>query len=142
MDFVHLHAHTQYSFLTSTVKLSELAKRAKELGMPAVALTDHTNMFGAVRQYKACRAAGIRPLLACELRGAREDGAGHAAHLLLLAPTHAGYKPLVRLVSQSHLRPALDGVPSLRLEHFATRREGLIDLSGCLGGVAPQCVLE
>jgi DNA polymerase III subunit alpha len=124
------------------VKLSELAKRAKELGMPAVALTDHTNMFGAVRHYKACRAAGIRPILGCELNVTRDDGAGNVDHLVVLAANHAGYKNLVRLVSQSHLRPALEGVPSLRLDDFATRREGLIALSGCLGGVAPQRVLE
>src|SRR5687767_1199746 len=60
-EFVHLHVHSQYSFLTSAVKLSGLAAKVKALGMPAVALTDHANMFGAIRHYNACRAVGIQP---------------------------------------------------------------------------------
>ena len=142
MDFVHLHVHTQFSFLTSTVKLAELSKRAKELGMSAVALTDHTNMFGAVRHYKACLAAGIRPILGCELNVARADGSGNADHLVVLARTLDGYKNLVRLVSQSHLRPKLEGTPSLGLDDFSGRTAGLVALSGCLGGVVPQQILE
>ena len=121
MDFVHLHVHTQFSFLTSTVKLAELAKRTRELGMSAVALTDHTNMFGAVRHYKACLAAGIRPILGCELSVARADGSSNADHLVVLARNIDGYKNLVRLVSQSHLRPKLEGAPSLGLEDFSGR---------------------
>src|SRR5688572_24487728 len=142
MDFVHLHVHTQFSFLTSTVKLAELSKRTKELGMSAVALTDHTNMFGAVRHYKACLGAGIRPILGCELSVARADGSANADHLVVLARNVDGYKNLVRLVSQGHLRPKLEGVPSLGLDDFAGRTAGLVALSGCLGGVVPQQIVE
>src|ERR1041384_4146001 len=73
-EFVHLHVHSQYSFLTSAVKLSGLAAKVKALGMPAVALTDHANMYGAIRHYNACRAAGIQPILGCEVNVARTAG--------------------------------------------------------------------
>ena len=90
-EFVHLHVHTQYSFLTSSVRLGALPKRAKELGMTAVAMTDAHNMFGAIQHYKKCKAEGITPILGAELNVVRGPGA-QADHLVLLATNEQGYK--------------------------------------------------
>jgi DNA polymerase-3 subunit alpha len=139
-EFVHLHVHSQFSFLTSTVKVSALAKRVKELGMGAVALTDSANMFGAVRHYNACRAAGVRAILGCEVNVARPGGA--IAHLVLLARNLEGYRNLVRLVSRGQVSPVSEAAPSLTLDAVRESREGIVALSGCLGGVAPQRILE
>ncbi len=139
-EFVHLHVHSQFSFLTSTVKVSSLASRVKELGMRAVALTDSANMFGAVRHYNACRAAGIRAILGCEVNVARPSGA--VEHLVLLARTLEGYRNLVRIVSRGQVSPVSEGAPSLTLDTVREFREGIVALSGCLGGVVPQRILE
>ncbi len=140
-EFVHLHVHSQYSFLTSAVKLSSLASRAKGLGMRAVALTDLANMFGAIRHYSSCNAQGIQPILGSELNVVRDSGGG-VDHLVVLAATSAGYKNLIRLVSDGHLRPASEQAPSVTLDDISARRSGLVVLTGCLGGVAAQRVLE
>jgi DNA polymerase-3 subunit alpha len=140
-EFVHLHCHSQYSFLTSAVKLSALAKAAKQKGMPAVALTDHGNMYGAIRHYNACRAEGIRPILGCEVNVVRE-GQQAVDHLVLLAATNEGYKNLIRLVSEGHLRPKSELGPSITLTQIAERNKGIVALTGCLGGVLAQRVLE
>jgi len=139
-EFVHLHLHSQYSFLTGAVKLGSLPARVKAQGMRAVALTDHANMFGALRHYNACRAAGIQPILGCELNVVRASGA--LSHLVVLASNELGYKNLVALVSRGHLAPASEQAPSVTLAALAERAPGLVGLSGCLGGVVPQEVLE
>jgi DNA polymerase III subunit alpha len=141
-EFVHLHVHTQYSFLVSTVRLKDLAVSTKDRGMRAVAITDAANMFGALRHYKECRAKGLLPLLGAELNVAREDGSNVSDHLVVLASTNDGYKNLVELVSVGHIRPAVEGIPSVRLTDIADRSRGLVGLSGCLGGVIAQQVLE
>ncbi len=140
-QFVHLHVHTQYSFLASTVKVDGLAARAKKLGMPAVAMTDSHNMFGAIRHYKECKKAGIQGILGSELNVVRDAG-GHTDHLVLLAATEKGYKNLVRLVSRGQTQPASASGPSIRMSDFEGASEGLICLTGCLGGVAAQRILE
>ncbi len=141
VEFVHLHVHTQYSFLSSSVKVGQLAARAKALGMSAVAMTDHHNMFGAIRHYKECRSAGLQAILGAELNVAR-DGGGHLDHLVLLAATERGYKNLVKLVSRGQCRPVSDAGPSIGLADLEGATEGLICLTGCLGGVAAQRVME
>jgi DNA polymerase-3 subunit alpha len=140
-EFVHLHVHSQYSFLTSAVKLSTLASKAKGLGMRAVALTDLANMFGAVRHYTNCRSQGIQPILGSELNVVRDSGGG-VDHLVVLAATTQGYNNLIRLVSDGHLRPASEQAPSVTIEQIGERSAGLVVLTGCLGGVAAQRVLE
>lgn len=139
-EFVHLHVHTQFSFLTSSVSLGALPRRAKELGMGAVAISDGHNMFGAIQHYKKCKAEGIQPILGAELHIVRED-TGNIDHLLLLAETERGYKNLVRLVSLGHDEPA-GSEPSISLATVAQHTEGLIALTGCMGGVVPQQILE
>jgi DNA polymerase-3 subunit alpha len=141
-EFAHLHVHSQYSFLVSMVRVDQLAKQVKELGMGAVALTDRANMHAAVRHYRACRAAGITPILGCEVNVARDEGRGAVDHLVLLAASEEGYRNLVRLVSLGHLSPASDVAPSIALSALANHAKGLVVLTGCLGGVAAQQVLE
>jgi hypothetical protein len=113
-EFVHLHVHSQYSFLTSAVKLGVLPERVKRLGMRAVAVTDHGSMFGSLRHDHACRAAGVSPILGAELNVLR-PGSG-LAHLVLLATNRAGYENLVGLVSRGHLEPVSEGTPSVSFE--------------------------
>ncbi|HVW30669.1 MAG TPA: DNA polymerase III subunit alpha [Polyangiaceae bacterium] len=138
-EFVHLHVHSQYSFLVSTVKLSELPKRVRERGMNAVALTDLGNMFGAVKHWKECKAAGVTPLLGCELAVSRAPGA-HADHLLVLSASDQGYKNLIKLVSMGYSSATPQAVPTVTLAEVAERAKGLVALSGCLGGVLPQSI--
>jgi len=144
-DFVHLHLHTQYSLLDGANRIGELCRRIRELEMPAVAITDHGNMFGAFAFYHEALKHGVRPILGVEAyiapgdrrdreaQAASESGEGYASHLTILAATQTGYSNLVRLVSEAYLtgfyhRPRMD--KALLREHA----EGLIGLSGCLKG--------
>src|SRR5476651_1421011 len=128
--------------MTSAVKLDDLAKRAKTHGMRAVALTDHANMYGAIRHYNAARAAGLTPIIGCEVNVVRKDASASFDHLVLLAATKDGYKNLIRLVSEGHLRSASPHGAAISMAQIAERNQGLIALTGCLGGVAAQRVLE
>jgi DNA polymerase-3 subunit alpha len=141
-EFVHLHVHSQYSFLTSAVKLSDLPGKAKALGMPGVALTDVANMYGAIRHYKGCKEKGLTPILGCEVFIPRTNRTGALDHLVLLAENHDGYKNLVRIVSEGHLRSAHDYAAAVTLDFITERNKGLIALSGCLAGVVAQRILE
>ena len=151
--FVHLHLHTQYSLLDGAIKHNPLFERAKSLNMPAVAMTDHGNMFGAVEFYEKARANDIKPILGCELylaAGSRfdkerreRDDSGYDAisHLLLLAMNETGYKNLVYLVSKAYL----DGFyykPRIDLELLRGRSEGLIATSGCLSSLVCRAIVN
>ena len=140
-SFVHLHLHTEFSLLDGANRIDELLDRAAELRMPAVAITDHGNMFGAMKFYRAAQARGIKPILGCETYVApttrfdrSRQGIGSAAHhLTLLASNFAGYQNLSRLLSKAFLegfyyRPRIDK------ELLAEHSEGLIGLTGCLKG--------
>lgn len=122
------------------MKVDALAERTKELGMSAVAMTDSHNMFGAIRHYKKCRDLGLLPILGAELNVAREGG--KLDHLVLLASSLEGYQNLVKLVSEGHANPVSDGGPSIGLNQVAERTKGLVCLTGCLGGVVAQSVME
>lgn len=139
--FVHLHVHTQYSLLDGAIRIGDLVKKAVEYGMPAVALTDHGNMFGAIEFYLKCQSAGIRPIVGCEVYLAPESrfskdakGIGEASyHLVLLCQNLEGYRNLSRLVSIGYkegfyYRPRIDKEV---LRQYST---GLIALSACLKG--------
>jgi DNA polymerase-3 subunit alpha len=141
-EFVHLHVHSQYSMLDGAVKVKDLVKRVAKEGMKAVAVTDHGNMFGAISFYKAAKDAGVQAILGCEVEIADR---GRARHLPLIASTLEGYKNLVTLVSMGHVRPEADGpagVPTVSLETVAKHAKGLIAMTGCMGGVTPQAILE
>lgn len=146
MGFVHLHLHSEYSLLDGACRIADIPKRAAECGHTAAALTDHGNMFGAVAFYRACKKAGIKPIIGCEVYVAesghlsRTGGGGSAQHLVLLCKNEEGYKNLIKLVSLGftegfYARPRVDD--ALLAEHA----EGLIALSGCLSGRLPQLLL-
>ncbi len=149
-EFVHLHVHSQYSLLDGALKIKELASKTKALGMRAVALTDHGNMFGTIQLYKACKEVGVGAILGCEVNVARyraREGAGKSEdppvdHLVLLASNLEGYKSLVRIVSEGHVAQASGTAPSVTLDFIQQNSKGLIGLSGCMGGVLAQRILE
>src|SRR5689334_2264760 len=149
MSFVHLHLHTEYSLLDGASRPDELAKRVAKLGMPACAITDHGNMFGAIEFSDAMKKAGVKPIVGCEMYvayGSRFDKAGvedQAAdagsnnHLIVLAANDTGYRNLVKLVSYGYT----DGFyykPRIDKELLREYREGLIVLSSCLKGEVSQ----
>ncbi len=147
--WVPLHVHSQYSILDALTPVKAIAKKAAEYGMPAVALTDHGNMYGAVEFFQACKGAGVKSLIGCEVyvapesRLARQRGIGnrHSFHLVLLAKDREGYHNLCKLTSAGFL----DGyyyVPRIDEELLAKHSKGLICLSACLSGRIAYEVLE
>jgi DNA polymerase III subunit alpha len=145
-DFVHLHVHTAYSLLDGAVRVKDLLAQAQAYEMPAVAITDHGSLFGVLDFYEKARAAGIKPLLGCELYvapGSRLDkkGKGDHHHLVVLAENLQGYHNLIQLVTRGHLegfyyRPRVDK------ELLSELNEGLIALSSCLHGEVSQHLLH
>jgi DNA polymerase III subunit alpha len=141
MPFVHLHQHTEYSLLDSTVRISDLMKKAKEYGAPAVALTDHGNLFGAIEFYQEAESAGLKPLIGCEVYMApnsrlEKDAASArdaAYHFLLLAQDDIGYRNLLKLVTEAHLT-GFYYKPRIDRELLAQYHQGLIATSACLKG--------
>jgi DNA polymerase III subunit alpha len=149
-NFVHLHLHTDYSLLDGAIQIKPLAKRIVELGMPACAITDHGNMFGAISFYNAMKAQEVKPIIGCEVyitRGSRlERGTGHVKpgekanfHLILLAKNLAGYHNLVRLTSKAYTE-GFYYKPRIDEELLAKHSDGLIGLSACMSGV-PSALL-
>lgn len=147
-DFVHLHIHSEFSLLDGANRIKDLPVRAKELGMDAIAITDHGAMFGVIDFYKACRANGIKPIIGCEVyvapRSRKEKDPNIDAkynHLILLAKNNEGYKNLSKLVSLSYV----DGFyykPRIDKEILEQYHEGLICCSACLAGEVNQAILQ
>src|SRR5256886_11795244 len=137
-SFVHLHLHTEYSLLDGAIRMKELMKKAVEFNMPAVAVTDHGNLFGAIEFYQEATRAGVKPIIGCEAYVApkshkeKANSMREAAyHFTLLAQDDTGYRNLVKLISTAHL----DGFhyrPRIDKELLAQYSTGLIGLSGCL----------
>src|SRR6266576_845603 len=137
-SFVHLHLHTEYSLLDGAIRMKELMKKAAEFKMPAVAITDHGNLFGAVEFYQEATRTGVKPIIGCEAYiapGSHKDRPASrrdaAYHFTLLAQSDTGYRNLVKLVTAAHL----DGfhyAPRIDKELLAAHSAGLIGLSGCL----------
>jgi DNA polymerase III subunit alpha len=146
-NFIHLHVHTQYSVLDGLSDISGLVKKAVAFGMPAVAITDHGNMFGVKEFHKAAKKEGIKPIIGCEVyvaRGSRfdrkkEDMRGN--HLILLAKNKKGYKNLMKLVSLGYTE-GFYGRPRIDKEALFQYREGLIVSSACIGGEIPRAVRQ
>lgn len=147
-EFVHLHLHSQYSLLDGAIKLDDLIKRAGDCGMPAVAMTDHGNMFGAVEFYSKATAAGIKPIIGCEVYVAPKSrfeksnarGSSDASHhLVLLCQDNVGYRNLCHLVSAAY-REGFYYKPRIDWSLLAEKSDGLIALSACLGGEIPGLI--
>ena len=149
-SFVHLHLHTEYSTLDGAVRCKEAAARAAELGMPAVAMTDHGNLYGAIEFYEAARKEGVKPILGCEIYLAPESmehrqeipGRKRATHLTLLAENNTGWENLVQLVSKGHLDGSYYGKPRVDLPLLREHAEGIICLSGCIAGPVNEWLLQ
>ena len=146
-QFVHLHLHTQFSLLDGANQIDPLVQQIKSFGQPAVAMTDHGNMFGAIEFYRKAKDAGIKPIIGCEAymapgsRFAKDSALAHNDyyHLVLLARNLTGYQNLIKLVSKAYLegfyyKPRMD--KDILKEHH----EGLIALSGCLSGEIPYLI--
>ena len=138
-DFVHLHVHTEYSLLDGACRISKLMEHVKSLGQTAIAITDHGAMFGVYDFYKAAKAAGVKPIIGCEVyvaprsRFDKQNEDGRASHLVLLCENRTGYQNLCRLVSQAYIE-GFYKKPRIDLELLTQHAEGLIGLSACLAG--------
>ncbi|MEK7517524.1 MAG: DNA polymerase III subunit alpha, partial [Patescibacteria group bacterium] len=147
-DFVHLHNHSEYSLLDGLSKIDLMVTRAKALDMKALAITDHGNMYGAIKFYKKCREEGIKPIIGCEIYVSRRTRHNKEAgidtdsnHLILLAKNRDGYKNLMKIISIANLegyyyRPRTD------IELLNEYHEGLICLSACLNGYVSEPLLQ
>ncbi|MED5562336.1 MAG: DNA polymerase III subunit alpha, partial [Cyanobacteriota bacterium] len=152
MAFVPLHNHSDYSLLDGATQLPQMVKRAKELGMPALALTDHGVMYGAIELLKLCKNAEIKPIIGNEMyviNGSIEDPQPKKErryHLVVLAKNAVGYRNLVKLTSISHLRGmrgrGIFARPCIDKELLKAYSEGLIVATACLGGEIPQAILR
>lgn len=141
----HLHVHSEYSLLDGHCKIDGLAKRAAEFGQPALGLTDHGVMNGAVEHYKACRKHGIKPILGCEIYYVDDHahrGRGERNHLTLLARTNEGYQNLVRLSSMGFTEGLNMGKPQIDMGQLQTYGGGVIALTGCLASRSSQRLVD
>jgi len=149
-QFVHLHLHTDYSMLDGACDVEKLVQRVKELGMPAVAMTDHGNIFGAVHFVNAAHKAGVKPIVGCELYICKKDDHNIERtppdgdtynHLLVLAENEEGYRNLARITSEASLR-GFYYKPRVSKRFLAEHSQGLIGLSGCLKGEVAERLME
>ncbi len=148
MSFAHLHVHTEYSLLDGFSNIRKLIQRVKEMGMPAVAITDHGTMFGVIDFYRAANAAGIKPIIGLEAymaaRGMQDRDPKldrSSSHLLLLAENEVGYKNLLQIASAAQL----DGFyyyPRIDHDFLAAHSEGLICTSGCMSAEIPRALVD
>ena len=148
MGFTHLHVHTEYSLLDGACRIRDMMQRVKDIGQDAIAITDHGVMYGVIDFYRAAKAAGVKPIIGCEVYVAprsmhdRVHGVDNESyHLVLLCENEVGYRNLSYMVSQAfvdgfYVRPRVD-VDLLRKHHA-----GIISLSACLGGHIPQLLLK
>ena len=145
-NFVHLHLHSEYSLLDGSTRINLLPKRVKELGMDAVALTDHGNMYGAIAFYKACKDIGIKPILGCEVYISEKDmsikdKSNKRYHLILLAENKEGFKNIMKIVSIGYV----DGYyykPRVDKDVLRKYSKGIIATSACLGGEVQNLILN
>jgi len=148
MSFVHLHVHSEYSLLDGACRISGMMDRVKEIGQTAIALTDHGVMYGCIDFYKAAKAAGVKPIIGCEVyvarRGMEDKDHGidnESYHLVLLCKDRTGYENLCKLVSEAYLR-GFYIKPRVDFELLQKYHEGLIALSACLAGGVSRRLLD
>src|SRR6266699_7168771 len=149
-DFVHLHLHTEYSLLDGACRLDRLMDKAQALRFPALAVTDHGVLYGAVDFYQAAQEKGVKPIVGCEVyvapgsrleKKSSSGGRDVYHHLVLLAKDETGYKNLIKLATTAHLE-GYYYKPRIDKELLATHKEGLIALSGCLASQIPEAILK
>lgn len=147
-EFVHLHVHSEYSLLDGLISLEGLVAKAKELKMPAVALTDHGALYGAFKFFLKAKDYGVKPIIGCEVYQAEKSRfdkqkrmGDDQAHLLLLAKNLTGYKNLLKLVSYAHME-GYHYKPRVDFELLEKYSEGLIALSGCMQGLVPKSIIN
>lgn len=148
--FVHLHVHSDYSILDGAAKLPSLIKKAKAQNMPALALTDHGNMFGALNFYHICKANGINPVVGCEFyvtetdhtKTERTKYGGKYYHLILLCENATGYVNMCKLSSQAYIEGLHYGRPNIDFKMLEEFHEGIICLSACIQGQLPQAFIN
>jgi DNA polymerase-3 subunit alpha len=140
--FVHLHLHSEFSLVDSTLRLKQLVKRTRELGMPAVAVTDQFNMFALVKFYRAAVAAGIKPIVGADVLVANPDEPEHATRLVLLCQDREGYLNLCQLLSKGYQEGQYHGTPYLRRDWISQHSAGLIALSGGREGDVGQALIN
>ena len=149
-DFVHLHLHTEFSLLDGACRLDKLMNKAHELKFPALSITDHGVLYGAIDFYQAAREKGIKPIIGCEVyvapgsRLEKKTTSGSRDvynHLVLLAKDEIGYKNLVKLATAAHLE-GFYYKPRIDKEILAEHKEGLIALSGCLASEIPELITK
>jgi DNA polymerase-3 subunit alpha len=147
-EFVHLHVHSEFSLLDGAAQLEKLVQRAKELRFPALALTDHGNLFGAIDFYQSAQKAGIKPIIGCELyvaprsrkdRGSEDGSYEGANHLTVLVRNLTGYKNLIALVSRAHLE-GFYYKPRVDKDLLSQHADGLLVLSGCLNSEVSRLI--
>jgi len=148
MSFVHLHVHSEYSLLDGACRISGMMDRVKELGQDAIAITDHGVMYGCIDFYKAAKAAGVKPIIGCEVYMARRSIADRIHgidndpyHLVLLCKDRTGYENLCLLVSEAFMN-GFYGKPRVDLDMLRAHHDGLIATSACLAGAIPQHLLD
>jgi len=148
MSFVHLHVHTEYSLLDGACRIDGIMDRVKELGQSAVAITDHGVMYGCIDFYKAAKAAGVKPIIGCEVYVTRRNMSDRVHgidndpyHLVLLCENRKGYENLCLMVSEAFIH-GFYGKPRVDIALLEKYHEGLIALSACLAGAIPQYLME
>jgi len=146
-SFVHLHTHSSYSLLDGLGRIDDLVRAAHASGMPALALTDHGTMFGAIEFYSKAKEMGVKPIIGCEVYVADaslddKPGPGSRSyHLLLLAENETGYRNLIRLTTEAHLR-GFYRKPRVDHQLLERHNEGLMCLSGCASAEVPSLILD
>ena len=148
MSFVHLHVHTEFSLLDGACRIDGIMDRVKELNQDTVAITDHGVMYGCIDFYKAAKAAGVKPIIGCEVYVTRRSIAdrvhgidNESYHLVLLCKDRKGYENLCLLVSEAFIH-GFYGKPRVDIAMLEKHHEGLIALSACLAGAIPQYLME
>jgi DNA polymerase-3 subunit alpha len=140
--FVHLHLHTEYSLVDGTIRIKPLIQRAKELGMPAIAITDQHNLFGLVKFYQAAEQAGIKPIVGADILIRPEDDSGSLSRMVLLCQDKTGYLNLCQLLSKAYLEGQQHGMAQVKHAWVAEHAEGLIALSAGFEGAIGQALLN
>ncbi len=145
-EFVHLHCHTEFSLLDGAIRLKDLCQRAKDYGMPAAAITDHGNLFGATLFYLQCQKIGIKPIIGCEVYVCHDhtdresELARKRHHLILLAKNNEGYKNLIKLVTRGYLE-GFHYKPRVDKQLLKQYSNGIIALSACIAGEIPRAII-